>query len=249
MVAGVAVLVCAAALAMHAGELTNVEFLHKHFVCVVHGTTNYVGTKSPEKTRMVSITFAADRPTADKDKLFARDFVLRYKHKDGTEDRAGCDLIGLVPGDYQDFFVSGWQGGTEPRIDVEGKHVRVGLAFFIENDVTKAELWRIGTDQPLEVSLGTDRPFSVYVCTQKDKAKAKSLKRTIEDKVDNVEALADTGLANCDKPTVLYDKHVPDDVRDAVIAALEKAVGGTVTRKEIGEEMVTDFDMLLWVPD
>lgn len=238
---------CAVAWGMRASELRGLRVLHTHFTCRVQAVEGRVGTKNPDKARMLVLTIGAERDSAEREDVFARDFVLCYRHRDGGEDRAMCDVIAALKEDYKDWFVGMWRYGVEPRVQVEGKRVRLALAFLVENDVEEVELWRIGTEEILKVPLG-EREFSAYVCTERDRAKAERIARALGDE-EGIAAWADTGLRNCSEPTVLYGVKVPKGVVDQVAEAVAREIGSQPTKRELGANYVTEYDFLVWLPD
>lgn len=147
-------------LAQDAARLRDIRIEKHHFTTEVRGLPRTFGVKDPGKGRWMVLTVSA---AADGEvKLFSHDFVLRYRHRNGSEDRASCDGIAECDADEPtkiNYFVT----GSEPRITLSGPRVYFGLTACVEGDVQEVELCRAGTDASVRYRVGTDRSYSVFL--------------------------------------------------------------------------------------
>ena len=141
----------------------DLSILGHHYSTAVLGLTSNVSVKDPSTARVLILkasASAADRRAT----VFAPDFVLAYTHENGTEDRADC--IGIAPID-DNGSIGPFRTGQVPRLSLTGEKVRFALAFIVESDVEAVDLHVLGRPAPVAYRLGTSRPYSVYVTTNR----------------------------------------------------------------------------------
>ena len=239
-----------AAFALQASELQDVRVLHYHFAVRVAGSTGTVGSRDPGQARMLVVVISAARERRSADRVFARDFVLCYQHPDGREDRAGCDMISVLPEEEEDVSPGLFASGIEPSAVVEGAQVRIGLVFFVENDVRRVELWRIGTPETVIIDLGEERPFSIFVTTPTNRAVSARVAAELN-QLDGVKAYPTIGLRSggVKDVTLFRSPDVPDNVVRAVAERLEAVVGRKAEIEDMDEAgMRSDYDIVVWLP-
>jgi len=166
-------LLCKGALSQDAAQLRDLRIVGHHFTISICGVPQQLGVKDPTVGRWLVLKLTA---TADgQARLFSHDFVLRYHHADGTEDRASCDGIAECetdkPGEFNVFRTN-----TEPSVTLQGPRLYFGLAAYVESDVKEIELCRVGGSMPLRYHIGSRRPFSVYVTTNEAAARINALR-------------------------------------------------------------------------
>lgn len=152
--------------AMIAGELKGLTIVNSFFTTYVIGQQNAQGvpTRGIHDANiaryLVLIVRANELPVSEI--VFAKDFVLKYKAKNG-ETRASC--LGIASADSNltpdTFFLS--ELFNEPGIYVRGPFSNFALLFLIENEVDQVVLHRAGTDKSITHQVVGQRKYSVHL--------------------------------------------------------------------------------------
>ncbi len=161
-----------------AGEaIRDVRVEGSFFTCELRGINGRVFTiKDPTKSRILVVNLAATAPE-DGGRIFAADFCAAYVHSQGSEDRAANLAVALAEGDKDDpdrYYV-----GHESRVTVSKGPVRFALAFNIEPDVEQVSIRAFGM-KPVEVTMGKERPWGVFVTTNAPGDHLDKARKTIE---------------------------------------------------------------------
>ncbi len=149
--------------AMMAADLQNLRIIGHHFTTSVSSDKRVNYSKHPADTRIVVFKFSASISSND-GILFTNDFVLRYTHENGKEDRSAairiCTAKTSVIGEESNCLISktGW-------VNVGSGDVMFTVAFFLENDVKNIEIHMLGRSDITSYTLSGERPYSVFIST------------------------------------------------------------------------------------
>lgn len=226
-----------------ASELRDVKIIGHHFSSEVRTMVNRLGVRDPSKGRWVVLKLSARVPK-DEAVIFSHDFILRYFHNGGREDRTTCDGICTAKTvDPGDFGV--WHGGVEPRVTVHRGLVYLGLAAYIEPDVTSIELARVGTGDVVRHRIGGSRPYSVFITTNADPRTLEKAKRTIQTGGYRVTG-ASNGLRGKETGiTIHYAENAESQARD--ISSRLMLGLNVAPRLKKYEGMVSEVDVVVWL--
>jgi len=170
--------------AIPAGQLQDLEVIDHYFTTSL---TTYYGDSSQtifsedsSQLRYIILKFSAIVPE-DNTRIFLHDFILGYFHRNGEEDRASCDAIGICatkePREYQELY-----SGIEPFIEANQGEIYFILAAAIESDVTALNIHRVGATQPLSYFISSDRSYSVSLISNvNDLERIRTIEKTIEE--------------------------------------------------------------------
>ncbi|MFQ5901562.1 MAG: LytR C-terminal domain-containing protein [Thermodesulfobacteriota bacterium] len=179
----------------------------------------------------------------DGGKVFTNDFMLRYFHTDGKEDRTECRAIARAEtseiGEF-DSFVYG--NGAWVRLD-SGK-VYFGLAFLIEKDVDTIDIHRMGVDVPLTYRIGTDRLYSVAIYTNKDSNILSEAAEIIKAGGYQVVTTSETLAKEETGTTILYREQAESQARE-ISQRLMTKLGIVPTVKKM--DVISDVDIVVWL--
>jgi len=225
--------------AISASDLSGLEVVGHHWSTAIRTPNKMLGVKNPEMGRWIVIRFSAKSPQ-NQALLFANDFLLKYSHADGKEDRATVDAIAAMEDPH---FINAFNAANVPRVTVGQGQIYFALAAYLEGDVDKIEIYRTGLAAPLTYQVGTQRLFSVYVTTnQGEAAVAKAapvIKQAGFDVFTSVK-LAPQTTGN----TIHYMQHAEAQARK-LAQALESGLGLTFELKKC--ELVSEMDIVVWL--
>ena len=149
--------------AMMASDLLSLKIIGYHFTTRVSSDKSLYLSKDPLNTRIVVLKFSAKTPSND-GILFTTDFLLRYFHDNGKEDRSPairiCSAETSVIGEENNCLVSrdGW-------INIGTGDVIFTVSFFLENGIKNVEIYRVGGAEVMRYGLSNERPYSVFIST------------------------------------------------------------------------------------
>ena len=151
--------------AMLASDLLELKVIGHHFTTRASSDKSLYYAKDPQKSRILVLKIAARVPSGW-GILFTNDFVLRYFRDNGKEDRSSavriCRAETSVIGESADCLVSqsGW-------INIGSDNVIFTVSFYVENDVKSVDIFRVGGSSHISYDIGTERPYSVFVTTNR----------------------------------------------------------------------------------
>jgi hypothetical protein len=162
VLAVVSVLVGHDARALSSGDLGDVRIVGHHFTTRVSDGRRATRVKNPVDSRYVVVKLAIDVP-ADRSPIFLNDFVLQYVRSGGKEGRSACRVLCRAKTDRLGENGSCMMGESNALVfDRSQKYMT--LTFFVKSDVSDVRIARTGA-APIEYSIGSDRPYSVYLTT------------------------------------------------------------------------------------
>ncbi len=146
-----------------AAKLNDLKIINYHFTTAISNKNKMKYLKNPDNARYIVIKLSAQ--LTENGKIFSDDFTLRYFHSDGKEDRATAEGVSLAFTNEKDEFDE-FLFGPASWIRLETGLVYFGLAFFLENDISSFEIFRLGKQEQLNFNLESgDRKYSVFVST------------------------------------------------------------------------------------
>jgi len=228
--------------AMVGGDLKSIRIVGHHFATAVTSTKRRVSVKKPASSRYVVMKLSARFSTDDR-KVFAPDFMLRYYHADGKEDRAVpsalCRAKTSQIGERDICSVSkyGWVKMTRGQ-------TYIIVAFIVESDVEDVSLYIAGKTTPLRYNIGSDRPYSVYVSTSRSSSILPDVRDTITAGGYQV-VRTSTGLNKTIKGIVInYTKGAETQAREISQRIMTK-LGEVPKLKKMN--LATDKDVVVWI--
>ncbi len=223
-------------------ELRDLKVIGHHFTTTISTNQRTIYVKEPGKARYVVLKISAYLQGGS-GKLFTDDFVLRYVHSDGKEDRSRCSAITWAEteklGEFDKFYA-----GEGSWVRFDPGRVYLGLAFYIEHDVEFVEICRIGVAESLTYRLGAyDRPYSVFVSTNRG---AEMLKK-IEDTIRNGGyAVQSTQVLNPDESgTTIHHRDDTETQAREISQRLMTQLGIVPTLKKMN--LISEVDLVVWV--
>jgi len=228
---------------MVAGDLEDLKIITHFFTNRIANPRLTLQLKDPSKTRFLGLLVSVDLKKGD-GKIFTNDFVLRYFHADGTEDRTQCEAIGIAKtpdmGTIEDIAI----GANAAAIKLNKGKGYLALFFNIEPDVNTVELYRIGTTMPIIYNIGAKRPFSVYITTNTESYNLTEIKRVIEEGDYQVTAISRELSKDTTGVTIHYVKQAESQAREISQRLMTKF--GIVPQLK-AMELVSEFDIVIWL--
>lgn len=226
--------------AIRGGELPELKVVNHHWTSRIASEDQTTTVDHPDAARFLILKLAATLKSEDL--IFGDDFVLVYRHPDGTEDRASCQAMGHAdtaePGEFGSFFL-----GNSPRRAADPGPVYFGLGFVVEADVESVELHRIG-GPPLAYRVGSTRPFSAYISTNQSPEllpRARQVAESAGLQVVNVSS----SLAPEKTGAVVFFSPASEDVARDLAARLQSELGISADVQPI--ELIAEVDIILWL--
>jgi len=231
-----------AAWALPASELREVKILGHHFCTRLDTPTGHVASQDPAKARIIILRVSAEKGPGEA-RIWAHDFVLRYTHPNGDEDRTSLDAISDAAGEPEGS-VGTFHNPEEPSISVKGEEIVLGLSAFLENDVTDIELCRMGAP-PTPYHVGKERQMSVYVTSNIGLQKAVNIAADLK-KADYY-VVTNEALDKDTKGTRVIFAPAAEAQGREIAARLANLLGANPEVKPRGEDIATDYDVLVWL--
>lgn len=231
---------CGPADAQVSAELEDLRVIRHHFSTTVGGSRRRLSVRDASAARYLVLLMEATFPSVE-GRLYTYDFVLRYR-RDDHEDRSGCRAIGPARGGDSPSIGNLRVGyGSFIAVDAETRHF--GLACFIEDDVDEIQIFKLGSPEPLSYAIGEDRPYSVFLTTNRADS---TLQRAAEAiRGGGFQVHMSRGLnAEQEGVTIHYrDAAEPHarEVSQRLIAALDVLP----TVKEM--RLVSEYDVVVWL--
>ena len=136
------------AMALSAGELKDVQVVGHHFATRVSDTRRVTRVKNPLEARYLVVKLAINMPGGSSP-VFLTDFVLQCRANTGTlGEKSRCMM------------------GTSNALVFDESQKYMSLAFLVPNDVREVDIARTGA-APISYTVGADRPYSVYLTTNR----------------------------------------------------------------------------------
>jgi len=224
-------------------ELQHLSVIDHYFTTAISNGLRKIFTKDASKGRYIVLKLAATLQK-DEGKIFTNDFALRYFHSDGSEDRTDCDAIAIAktakPGESGRFAM----GSSGASIRVNRGKVYFCLAFFIEKDVDKIDIYRLGIAEPLTYHIGTDRLYSVFVCTNKDSHILSEAVEVIKAGGYRVVETSKNLPRETKGTTILYRDQAESQARE-ISQRLMTKLGVVPTLKKM--KLISDNDIVVWL--
>jgi hypothetical protein len=228
-----------------AGSLQNVQIVSHQFSTRVSGENRKLTLKDISLGRYLVLKVAADNP-ADKVTVYKNDWLLVYRHQNGSEDRSPCDGIArcqsAAPGEFGNFLLDKVAGYsfTERRIEL-------GLIFYIEPDVESIQLFRIGNAEPVVYTIGPNRPLSVYVSMNSQVTPLlPQLKKTLEEGGYQLTFVSNQLPQDKTGAKILYSDKAEAAARE-ISQRIMTNLQMTPTLEVLGDNVNTAVDILLWI--
>lgn len=221
-------------------EMQGLSVVGHHFTSGIMTNKRHIYTKDPSTARYLVLKLSAF--SNNKGKLFTNDFVLRYFHRDGKEDRTECAAIARAEtaklGDLDRFYT-----GNGANISIEEGMLYFGLAFIIEKDVEAIEICRIGTAETLKYNISSERFYSVYLTTNSSPLILASAEQVIKD--GGYFVVSSQGLDQAEKKvTIHYQDNVESQAREISQRLIAK-LGVLPKLKKM--DLITEFDIVVWI--
>jgi hypothetical protein len=228
------------ATAIRGGELTGLKVIGYHWTSRIASENTATTVDHPDAARFLILKLAANLKSEDV--IFGDDFVLVYRHPDGSEDRAACRAMGHAdtaePGEFGAFYL-----GPSPRLAADPGPVYFGLSFVIEHDVESVEVHPIG-GSPIAHRIGSGRPYSVYLSTNQPEEVLPRVRRVAEAAGLQVTG-ATTALDPEHKGAVVFYAPAAEDAARDLAARLQAELGTAVDVQPL--ELIADIDLVLWL--
>lgn len=223
--------------AQDASSLSDLTIARHYFTTEFRGR-NGDGRRAtdPNKARFLVLRLNGTLPKQE-GRLFCNDFVLRCWHSDGREDRAQCEAIGA---DEDRLGV----GSNASSTTVLGPAVTFDLVFMVEPDVEAVNLHRLSAREPLLYQIGTDRPTSVYITTNREPAILSPVEQVISSGGYNVVETS-TRLAGDERDATIYYAERAEVHAREISQRLMTALGTVPAVKR--SDLVTTFDIVVWI--
>lgn len=224
-------------------DLRNVKVLGFHFTTSILGMPKDISVQDPSKARFLVMTLSGTVPGGGAT-LFAPDFVLVYSHTNGSEDRADC--VGI--GDIEDNGTVGTlRNGPVARLQVSGESVQFALAFLVESDVERVNLYVGGQTAGLEQTLGPSRPYSVFLSTNGGASRLTDAERSLQDAGDYVST--SVGLNEKQSGVVVIYRPDTATLAQEISQRLMLRLHAETKLETFDQEGIglSDYDVLVWL--
>jgi len=121
-----------------AREFKDLQVIGHHFSTSIITPTRQMSIKDPSEARYIVLKLFSTLQKGG-GKVFTNDFMLRYFHSDGREDRNECGAIATAEtaniGEFDNFV-----GGNGAFITLDSGNIYFGLVFYIEKDVDRIDI-------------------------------------------------------------------------------------------------------------
>lgn len=159
-----------------AGEITGLEVLGHRFSTHISSKKRTARVGDPANARYLILKLKGT-VSADDERFFCADFVLRIVDSRGLEERSRCrGVFTARTSDPNEFLDAGV--GSDSRFNFSKGTKYFGLAFVVGANVTTVEILRPGVPGIL-YEIGEDRPYSVHLSTNADPARLDIAARSI----------------------------------------------------------------------
>lgn len=227
--------------------LSNVHIEDYFFTTHIAGATNYKHiTDITTTTRILVLELSA----AIKEKeipMYSADFILRYVHDDGEEDRSQCLALGVdEDGDFG-YAIGNNSSVTITRKVIDNEPLRFQLAFAIEGDVDSIDLYLVGTAEPVSLYIGGTRLYSVKIFTNMGTETLEKARSVVEDGGYRVVYTSeDLKAENAEGITIYYADKAESQARE-ISQRLMLEFGKAAKIKSLNEISNTACDILVWI--
>lgn len=223
-----------------ASELDGLTVVGHYFSTKVNNGRRYLGVKDPKKMRMVILKLRAS--VAEKSSvIFATDFVVAYRHRNGLEDRANCAAIAKAP--QEGLKTDNFLIGPTARLSIAQGSQYFAVLFAIEPDVEAVDLYRLGDAVPLHYKLGSERPYSVYISTRADPSVESKICVGVKKGGYQITGVSHKLSTTQSGFSVHYKEMAETEARD-IAARLTLQLGEAP--KLVKEDVVTPYDIVIW---
>jgi hypothetical protein len=226
--------------AIRGGELPELKVLSHHWTSRLASDDTTSTVDHPDSARFLVLKLSANLSASDV--VFGDDFVLVYRHPDGSEDRAATHAMASAataePGEFESFFL-----GKSPRRRADSGPVYFGLAYVVESDVETIEVHPIA-GRALPYRIGADRPYSLYISTNQSADVLPGARRAAEAAVLQVVGASTSLDAEKTGATLHYAPAAEDAARE-LAARLHADLGLSVDLQPM--ELIADSDLVLWL--
>lgn len=231
------------AIAMIAGDLEDLKVNGYFFTTTISNSQRTYFVKDVSKSRNLVVLMSANLQKGD-GKVFTNDFILRYFHRDGKEDRTQCEAIAIAKtpgmGDIGELAI----GPNASSIKLDRGWIYFALAFCIEPDVEAVEIYRVGSTGPLIYRIGTERPYSVYITTNTDTIRLSEVKRVIEEGGYQVTFASTTLAKDTTGVTIHYRENIETHAREISQRLIAK-LGIVPSLKKMA--LISEVDFVIWL--
>ncbi len=222
-------------------KLKDLSIVNYHFTTRISNGRRIIYTKNPSSGRYVVMKLAA---TLEKNegKIFTNDFVLKYFHSNGKEDRSQCEAIAIAEtpelGDFSSFAIG--SNGAWAKMN-KGK-IYFGVVFFIEPDVELVELYPIGR-KPLTYRIGSDRLCSIHISTNRDSNLLLKAEKVIREGGYHIVGLSKKLAKDITGTTIHYADKTEAQARE-ISQRIMTELGIVPTLKKM--RLITEVDIVVW---
>ncbi|GEM_PF-2434211 len=224
-----------------AAKMKNLKVVNYHYTTAISNKSKMKYVKNPDNARYLIIKLSAQ--LAEGGKIFSDDFILKYFHTDGKEDRSSADAISLALTQEIDEFDE-FLFGPAAWIRLESGLVYFGLAFFLENDISSFEIFSMGKQEPLLINLGnSDRKYSVFISTNLGSARLTLTEEIIRKGgyYVNSSLVLDPEKTG----TIIYYRENTENQAREISQRLIAKFGDIPTLEEMN--LISEFDVVIWM--
>ncbi|TET29975.1 hypothetical protein E3J68_01145 [Candidatus Aerophobetes bacterium] len=226
-------------------EIQNVKIEGHFFTTTISNSQRTIYAKDASEGRYLVLVLSATLQKGE-GKIFAPDFTLRYFHDDESEDRSRCVALTVSKTtapeklfDLDEFVI-----GDFCWIKVNSGQNRFALACYIEPDVKIIDLYQLGIAEPLTYHIGTDRLYSVYICTNIDTKTLLRAKEVIQKGNYNVIDVSETLIKEETGITIHYREQAESQARE-ISQRLMTEFGKAPTLQKM--RLISDVDIVIWL--
>lgn len=228
------------AFGISAGEIRDLKVVSHHFSTEVSSGTRLARINDPAKSRYLILKLRGV-VAADDAKVFNTDFVLKYEHRDGSEDRARCTGIGNSKTDEHGLF-GRFAVGNYAWIKLKKGKQYFGISCAIEPDVKTVEIMRFG-GAPLTYTIGSSRAFSVFLTTNRGVDEVGELVEAV--KSGGYDVATSDGLVKNERGiTIHYGKYAETAAREISQRLMIKLKKAPVVKEK---KLVSSYDVVIWI--
>jgi hypothetical protein len=224
-------------------DLRDVRVVGSHFTTAILGMPRDIAVRNPATARFLVLRLAG-RVAGGRATLFAPDFMLAYAHGDGAVDRANCVGIGDIA---EDGTVGQFRNGPVSRLALPGPEVQFALAFLIEADVERVELYLLGDPTPVRHALGAARPYSVFLTTNREPGARAPAEAAL--RAGGYAVSLSAGLTGEASGVVVIHHPALEGVARDIAARLAARLGTEVRRQTYAGQGISlsEYDVLVWI--
>ncbi|MCK5616363.1 hypothetical protein KAR91_81630 [Candidatus Pacearchaeota archaeon] len=229
--------------AMMASDLQNLRIIGYHFTTSVSSDKSSYYSKNPLNSRIVVFKFSAKTSSND-GVMFLNDFLLRYFHDNGKEDRTSairiCSAETSLIGEENNCLVSksGW-------IKIGTGDVLFTVAFFLENEIKNVEIHRFGNAEAMHYSIGSERPYSIFISTNQGTESIAEIIKVIKTGGYRVLRSSNNLDPKAEGITIYYAKSVEVQAREISQRIMTKtSIAPTIKESSFSN---ADSDVVIWI--